>query len=182
MQPIRKLAATLESLAGPEHYLFMLSDMKAVLPGLSDTAFRGVVRRAEKQGILKRICRGLYLYPKTDYPRGLILYHAAARLRADCFNYLSLESVLSDAGIISQLLMTWITVMTSGRSNIIDCGTFGKIEFVHTEKKPTDLSSHLAYDPRIHLWRASVALAIKDMKRTRRPTDLIDWEAVHEAV
>jgi hypothetical protein len=113
---------------------------------------------------------------------GLLLYRAAARLRADEFIYISLESALSDAGVISQIPVHWVTLMSSGRSHIMDCGRFGHIEFVHTQRRPETLAEELTYDPRCQLWRASVRLAIKDMRLTRRNTDLIDWEAINESV
>jgi hypothetical protein len=182
MQPIKHLAQVLEGLADPEHYLFSLHDLRAVLPGHGLAAFKGLIGRAEKNGVLRRVCRGLYLYPKVDYPAGLVLYHAAARLRAHEFNYLSLESVLSDAGVISQIPMNWITLMSSGRSNIFDCGTFGRIEFIHTKKSPAQVVSQLTYDPRCHLWRASVVLAHRDMEQARRDMDLVDREAVRELI
>ena len=145
-------------------------------------ALKTLVSRAEKGGLLKRVCRGLYLYPLVSYPKGLLLHHAAARLRAGEFNYISLESALSDAGVISQIPMNWITLISSGRTHIVNCGNFGRIEFIHTKRSPGSLSDYLTYDSRCHLWRASVALAIKDMKITGRSTDLIDWEAVNEPV
>ena len=182
MQPIKQFAQVLEGLADREHYLFSLQDLRAVLPGHGLAAFKGLVGRAEKNGVLRRVCRGLYLYPKVEYPAGLILYHAAARLRADEFNYLSLESVLSDAGVISQIPMNWITLMSSGRSYIFDCGTFGRIEFIHTKKSPAQVAPQLTYDPRCHLWRASVALALRDMEQARRDMDLVDREAVRERI
>ncbi len=94
----------------------------------------------------------------------------------------SLETALSDAGVISQIPMNWITVMSSGRSHIVNCGEFGRIEFVHTKKRPENLTDHLIYDSQCRLWRASVALAIKDMRAARRSTDLIDWDAANELV
>jgi hypothetical protein len=112
----------------------------------------------------------------------LLLFHVAALLRAGDFNYLSLETVLSDAGVISQLPINWITIMSSGRSNVIRCGEWGTIEFVHTTKLPNVLHEQLEYDARCHLWRASVALAVKDMKSTKRNLDLIDWGVIHESV
>lgn len=36
--------------------------------------------------------------------------------------------------IISQIPINRITLMSSGRSSIINCGTFGSIEFIHTKK------------------------------------------------
>ena len=180
MQPIKELTRLLERLAGGEHYLFSLDDMRSAMPEASPGAFKVLISRAEKSGLLKRVCRGIYLYPRVSYPSGLILFHTAARLRADSFNYLSLETVLSDAGIISQIPMNWITLMSSGRSHIVNCSDFGHIEFIHTKRPPADVTDQLSYDQDCHLWRASVALALQDMKLTRRNTDLIDWEAANE--
>jgi predicted transcriptional regulator of viral defense system len=182
MQPIKQLAKILTGLADDEHYLFSFADLKGAMPEQSQGGFKALISRGVKDGLLKRICRGLYLYQGVEYARGLVLFHAAARLRADAFNYISLETVLSDAGVISQIPMNWITLMSSGRSHIVNCGEFGRIEFIHTKKRPENLTGHLGYDSHCRLWRASVALAIKDMKATRRSTDLIDWGVANELV
>ncbi len=182
MQPIKTLRTVLETLADAEHYLFTLSDLQGAVPALGTGAFKTLICRAEKDGILTRICRGLYLYPKANYQRGLLLYHAAARLRASELCYISLESALSDAGSISQIPINWITLMTSGRSGIIPCGIYGHIEYIHTKRRAESLTGDLTYDTRCHLWRASVRLALMDMKLTRRSTDLIEREAGHEPV
>ena len=182
MQPIKQLSQILENLAGAEHYLFSLQDLSAALPGQSSSAFKALLGRAEKNALLKRVCRGLYLYPKADYPAGLVLYHAASRLRAHDFNYISLESVLSDVGVISQIPTNWITLMSSGRTYTFDCGNFGHIEFIHTKKSPVQVESQIHYDPRCRLWRASVALALQDMEQTRRNMDIVDREAARELI
>ncbi|MEA3363415.1 MAG: hypothetical protein U9Q61_09155 [Thermodesulfobacteriota bacterium] len=182
MQPIKQLAEILSGFANAEHYLFSFHDLEAATPRLSPTAFKALIGRAEKNGLLKRVCRGLYLYPKNNYPAGLVLYHAAARLRAGEFNYLSLESVLSAAGVISQIPMGWITLMSSGRSYTVDCGVFGHIEFIHTKKSLDSVATQLNYDPDYRLWRASVALALRDMVLTQRNTDLVDWEVAREFI
>ena len=179
---MRQLAGILEQLADAEHYLFSSADLRAALPGRGEAAFKALLGRARKNGLLRRVCRGIYLYPRVDYPAGLLLYHTAARLRAHEFNYLSLESALSDAGLISQIPMNWITLMSTGRSHVVDCGTFGHIEFVHTKKKPAAVAPHLEYDARCRLWRAVPALALKDMARARRSLDLVDPEAAREFV
>lgn len=182
MQPIKQLHHILSELADKDHYLFTLSDLRGASPEQTHGTFKALLSRAVKNGLLKRVCRGIYLYPKIPYEAGLVLYHAAARLRAHEFNYLSLESMLSDAGVISQIPMQWITLMSSGRSNIINCGNFGHIEFIHTENTPAALACQLTYDSHCHLWRATVSQAIKDMKRTRRSTDLIDWKVANELI
>ncbi|MEE9452689.1 MAG: type IV toxin-antitoxin system AbiEi family antitoxin domain-containing protein, partial [Gammaproteobacteria bacterium] len=168
--------------ASDKHYLFTLQDLHALCPELSDSAFKTLLSRAAHSGLLVRVCRGLYLCKKALPLDGLLLFHAAALLRANEFNYISLETVLSDAGVISQIPMNWISIMSSGRSNIISCGAFGRIEFVHTNQKPAKLMDQLIYDHNCGLWRAHVALAIRDMKATRRNCDLIDWDIANELI
>jgi len=54
------------------------------------------------------------------------------------------------------------------------------IEFIHTARRPEQLAPQLSFDERCRLWRASVPLALQDMKRCRRPLDLIDWSVAGE--
>ena len=180
MQPIRQLERLLADLATPEHYLFSAADLQAACPPSSNPAV--LLSRATKAGILRRVCRGIYLYPRTNYPRGRILFHAAALLRASAFNYVSLETALSDAGILSQIPMDCITLMSSGRTNQVACGEYGRIEFIHTARRPDDLAGQLAYDGDCRLWRASPSLALRDMRATRRDLSLVDPEVLRELV
>ena len=174
VQPIRKLRDTLAALADRDHCLFTASDLAAAVPDCRQLPL--LLSRAVKAGILQRVCKGVYLYPIRDYPRGNLLFHAAARLRAGECNYISLETALSDAGLISQVPINWITLMSSGRSHVVDCGAFGNIEFVHTARQAGDLAGELTYDATCHLWRASTNLALRDMRATRRSLDLVKME------
>ena len=165
-----------------EHYLFTLCDMRSLFPKLSDSAFKTLMTRAVRSELLTRLCRGIYLYKPALPKDGLLLYHVAARLRANNFNYISLETVLSDVGVISQIPLNWISIMSSGRSNIISCGEFGSIEYIHTRQNPELIMHQLTYDHSCGLWRANVQLAIRDMKATHRNCDLIDWSIVDEFI
>ena len=120
MKPIRQLIDTISLLAIPQACLFTPSDLRAILPGHSETAFKTLLSRAVSEGYLTRLCRGVYLYEKANPDRGLILPQAAAKLRPLGLNYLSLETVLSDAGVISQIPMNRIMVMSSGRSGVMN--------------------------------------------------------------
>jgi len=146
--------------------LFSVSDFFALFPKKSESALLVLLGRAVKNGTLERICRGYYIYKKITYPRELVLYHLAGRLRANVFCYLSLESVLSENGVISQIPLSCVTLMTTGRSGVINCGKFGRIEFTHTKKSLADIGHLLSFDFRYKLWRASTELA------------LLDWRAV----
>jgi hypothetical protein len=180
MQPLKQLSQTLRVLADREHGVFSSSDLAAAVPGCGQLAV--LLSRATKAGVLQRVCRGIYFYPVPGYPVEHLLFHAAARLRAGEFNYISLETALSDAGVISQVPMNWITLMTSGRSHVMNCGDYGHIEFVHTAQLPESVASELAYDPERRLWRASVRQALRDMKATRRSMELVDEEVARELV
>lgn len=180
MQPLKQLSLSLRALADREHCLFSSSDLAAAVPRCGQLAV--LLSRATKAGLLRRVCRGIYLYPIPGYMFEHLLFHAAARLRTSEFNYISLETALSDAGVISQVPMNWITLMTSGRSHVVDCGDFGHIEFVHTAQHPGEIARELVYDTDRHLWRASVRQALRDMRATRRSMELIDREAVYELV
>ncbi len=180
MQPMRQLDQTLRSLTDRDHCVFAASDLAAAVPKCRQLAV--LLTRAAKAGLLRRVCKGIYFYPVADYQAGNLLFHAAARLRADAFNYLSLETVLSDAGVISQVPMNWICLMSSGRSHVVKCGDYGHIEFVHTAQSPDEVAGELVYDPDRHLWRASVRQALRDMKATRRSMELADEEVLLEFV
>ncbi len=174
MQPLKKLAGLLGALADKDHYLFTASDLSGAMGDGKHLPV--VLSRAVKAGLLKRVCRGVYLYPPAAKTLEHVLFHAAARLRPDELNYISLETALSDAGLISQVPMNWITLMSSGRSHVVDCGEFGRMEFVHTTQTPEDLAAELNYDVDRHLWRASLNQALRDMKATRRSMDLVTME------
>ena len=177
-----KLIRDLRGLPEAPGRVFALQDLRALLPAHGPQACKSVVTRLAKRGDLIRVCRGIYILSGCTLKGSELLGHAAARLRAAHFNYISLESVLSEAGLISQIPLSRITMMSSGRSNVIPCGGYGDIEFVHTSKKATELAPELTYSPRLQLWQASVALALQDMQDTRRDTGLVDWEAAREFV
>jgi hypothetical protein len=180
MRGQNRLRKILDDLSDSEHYLFTFSDFSAVFPELSYDSLRNLLSRAERNGILERVCNGIYLNPRTEYPVDLVLYHTAAKLRDRFFNYLSLETVLSDAGVISQMPINWISLMSSGRTYTVRCGRFGTIEYVHTKKKPEDLTGRVSYDTRCNLWRAHIELALQDMRYAGRSMDLVNWSIVDE--
>ncbi len=168
--------------ANENHYLFSTTDFRSLLPELSHESFKVLLSRAVRSGHLTRVCRSIYIYKKAMKNDGLVLFHIASILRSDKFNYISLETVLSDAGVISQVPINWISIISSGRSNKISCGIFGTIEFVHTDRSPNDVMDHLTYDTKCGMWRASINLALQDMKITRRNCDLIDPDIVNELI
>lgn len=176
------LQDTLSRIATSSHYLFATDDLRALIPGLSYDAFRAMLSRAARRGIVERLCRGIYLYPGVARVRGYELYHAAARLRAHEFSYISLESALSDLGIISQIPVARITLMSTGRSTTVGCGHYGIIEFVHTAQDPNVVAPDVVYDEACRLWRATPSRALRDIRATGRSLDLVDWRIADDAL
>ena len=176
MQPIQILMQSLAALSGERGGVFATQDLRALLPTLSDAAFKTLLSRAaEREHVgqhLQRICRGVYVYGNEAAKSGLLLFHTAAVLRANGLNYISLETALSAQGLISQVPMNWVSIMSSGRSSVVPCGAWGTIEFVHTSRSADDVADQLAYDSACRLWRASPLLALRDMRATRRSLDL----------
>lgn len=167
--------------ATKERYLFKLQNLRSLCPDLSDAAFKSLMHRSIVSNIFVHVCRGIYAYRKA-MTSGLLLFHTAALLRSGHFNYLSLETVLSQHGVISQIPMSWISLMSSGRSAVISCGEFGTIEYVHTKRQSAEMMSHLTYDARYHMWCANVPLALRDMRATHRNMDLINWDVANEFI
>lgn len=179
MQPIRCLERTLRSIASPQNYLFSIADLSTILPGHKRNAITQITSRAIAAGFLTRACQGIYLL--ADTPRtGLELFHIAAKLRAGFFNYISQETILSDAGIISQIPLARVTIMSSGRSAHIPCGSFGTIEFTHTKRDLVSLASRLDYDGQRRMLCAPVSIAWEDLRSARRNSYLEDKEAFVE--
>lgn len=181
MQPIKILQNWLEPKPSRSRGLYTLSDFKGLFPNLSTSTLKTLLSRASTAGILLKVCRGIYLHKNATLD-GMLLFHVANLLRADKFNYISLETVLSDVGIISQIPMNWISIMSSGRSNIINCGSYGSIEFIHTAQRPTEIMDELIFDDKCNMWRASVKLALRDMRFTKRNLDLIDESILNEFI
>ncbi len=174
MQAMLLLKETLEKNADSSHFLFTAEDFYSLFPDFTIENLRMLLSRAAKKGILERICKGIYLYTKAKYDTSLVLYKTASRLRASCLNYVSLESVLSQSGVISQQLLGWITIMTTGRSGIIKCGRFGTIELIHTAKATDKIMPHLRLDTWTGMWWADDELALRDMRDGKRSAELIN--------
>ncbi len=131
-------------------YLFLSDDLKLLFPDIKPSNFKALMFRMVKQGVLERICRGLYAYIDAILNDGLLLFHVVNFLRNNHFNYLSLESVLSQGGVISQIATDKINIMTSGRTYRQMVGKYGIIEFFQARHaNPQELFRTYGYADRI---------------------------------
>jgi hypothetical protein len=109
----------------------------------------------------------------ADVRGGLIRF-----LRPREVTYVSLESRLSEAGVISQVT-TALTCMTTGSPGQFDT-PWGTIEFTHTDRPVvvgTDV--HVRDDG---VLEATAERAARDLRRVGRNTDLIDEATLADAI
>src|SRR5699024_9194228 len=146
MQPLRQLENWLRQEQVENHgNLYQAGDFRSLYPGSSDGAYRALIHRAERRGLLERVCQGIYQYVGAPDTSGRILFHAAALLRVRHFNYISLQSALREAGVVSQLPMGWLSLVSTGRSASVDCGRFGTIYFLLSARPMSPVREQLTY-------------------------------------
>ncbi|ENV2994162.1 hypothetical protein ACFJZ3_003863 [Vibrio vulnificus] len=125
-----------------------------------------------KNQFLERVARGTYLYTLSkDRFSANTLEIIAKTLRRGEYSYVSLESALSEYGVISQIPVDRLTVMTTGRKGEYKT-QYGVIEFTHTKKSVPDIIDNVRSVGR-PLRIATKEAAIRDLKRVGRNVHLI---------
>jgi predicted transcriptional regulator of viral defense system len=170
---IRTLEDQLYHLAQNRKYIYTSSELALLLPSRTPGALRTIISRYVSMELLIRLASGIILYKRHSLTTNEILYTTARLLRRDSLMYLSLESALSEYGCISQVPMTTVTFMTTGRSGKFVIADFGTIEFIHTKRRPHKILPHLIFDEHRGCYIAHRDLAIADQKRVGRNLDLL---------
>jgi hypothetical protein len=137
-----------------------------------------MMKRLADQGVLIRAARGVYVNSHarsmpSDVRVGLLRF-----LRPREITYVSLESKLSEAGVISQVT-TALTCMTTGSPGRFDT-PWGAIELTHTDRLivvGTDV--HMRDDG---VLEATVKRSARDLRRVGRNASLMDEEILAEAI
>ncbi|OAT30079.1 type IV toxin-antitoxin system AbiEi family antitoxin [Proteus myxofaciens] len=157
--------------------IFLTRDLEMIFPNESPKTLQKSVARLVSANILKRASKGVYAYTRTSlgpYP----LESLAINIRRGEYNYISLESALSQYGIISQIPIDRLTIMSTGRSGEF-VTPWGVIEITHTNKKPTEILSS-TLEGRGPLRIATKETALKDLLRVGRNTHLIQCEELND--
>lgn len=170
----------LYSLARGKDIILHQKDLFTLMNKEDCSASRMMLARAVKSGIIQNPVRGIYVFAPANHIHPDSIYKIAQKLRSGSFNYLSLESVLSQAGIISQMPIDRITVMTTGRSGVFELAGIGVVEFTHT-KKPIDvLAPNLVWDSDIGMFRATTNFARGELKRVGRNLDMLEGDEIDD--
>jgi hypothetical protein len=160
-------------------WAFTPATFSALLGELEESNyFKLMMKRLADQGVLARAARGVYVNPHArsmpgDVRSGLIRF-----LRPREVTYVSLESRLSEVGVISQVT-TALTCMTTGSPGRFDT-PWGVIEFTHTDRPVTvGTDVHVADDG---VLKATVERAARDLRRVGRNAGLIDEATLAEVI
>ena len=157
--------------------LFSYNQAKVLFADESEKTMYTALCRHTKNGLIQRVCKGVWLNPMSQFATSdTRLEELSLLLRPYYYNYVSMETVLSQASVISQQMFGYLTVMTTGASKVINA-TFGTVEFTHTKRSLIEVSRHTV--PRDHKmpW-ADVATAYRDLKRAGRNVDMVDIKSL----
>lgn len=158
-------------------WAFTLPSFSALMGGVDHAYGKLMMKRLADQRVLIRAARGLYVNPTArsspaDVRRGLLRF-----LRPRKITYVSLESKLSEAGVISQIATT-LTCMTTGSSGWFDT-PWGAVEFTHTDRK-IEIGTEVI--PTDETLEATVRTAVRDLRRVGRNLGLLDEDVLAEVL
>lgn len=160
-------------------YVFIKHDMAKLFPQDNAKALDEGLNRLVKTGLIKRACRGIYVNDNAQCFDSYTIEHIAKALRRNAYNYVSLESALSEYGVISQIPLDLLTVMTTGRKGIYKT-QYGVIEFTHTKRLVENILDHIQTVAGRPLRVATKETALRDLKRVGRNLHLVQSESVDD--
>lgn len=166
----------IKTLAALDHlgvYVFSKGDLAKAFPYEKDKALEKSLQRLVSDGLLQRVAKGVYINPMARSKKGHVVEDIAAVLRRGHFSYVSRESMLSEYGVISQVPVSRITLMTTGANGVYET-PYGVIEFTHTKRSPAELVKRTMTMKGRPVRVATKQAAIADLMRSGRNTNMID--------
>jgi predicted transcriptional regulator of viral defense system len=144
--------------------------------GESKNSAQMSIERLTGRGILKRLGGGFYTVNLPQCVPLNAVFDMARWLRPFEITWFSLESRLSELGIISQIPFVG-TFMTTGRSGRLKTGV-GTIEYTHFSGKIPH--NDVYWDTDRRTWVATPKRALEDLQKTGRNLGLVDMDVFEE--
>ncbi|NHB95353.1 type IV toxin-antitoxin system AbiEi family antitoxin [Photorhabdus stackebrandtii] len=164
---------TLDKFSKMGKRIFLLRDLEVIFADDRPRTLQKSIDRLINAGLLVRITKGVYAYARDglgSYPLETI----AINIRRGEYNYVSLESALSQYGLISQIPIDRLTIMSTGRSGEFET-PWGVIEITHTSREPSEILKG-TLENRGPLRIARKETALRDLKRVGRNMHLVQME------
>ena len=160
--------------------VFTLRDLRNLFAHRSDKTLSESLRRMVRQGVLERVANEVFVNPLSGRSRAGLFERIACAIRCGEYNYISLESALSEWGVISQVPQAYLTVMTTGRKGTFRT-SYGVIEFTHTKRSPADIARNTIERDR-PLQIATAPAALRDLRRVGRNLHLVNLDEMQEYI
>jgi len=160
-------------------YVFTRRQLERLFVADSPKTLAEGLNRLVRTGTLVRACRGVYVNPHAQSFGSRVIEHVAQAMRPGAYSYVSLESLLSEFGAISQIPLDRLTVMTTGRKGVYKT-PYGVIEFTHTRRPVREVLAHIRQVEGRPLRIASKKAAWRDLKRVGRNVQLVNQELVDD--
>lgn len=154
-------------------YVFTKHQLSKFFPKDSPKTFTEALGRLVQAGLLKRATRGIYVNENAQSFDRYTLERIVIAMRRGEYNYTSLESMLSEYGLISQIPIDRLTVVTTGRSGTYKT-PYGTIEFTHTKRSIENILNNTVFIKDKPLRIAKKEAAWRDLKRVGRNTDMVN--------
>ena len=161
-------------------YVFSKGDLAKAFPDESEKAFEKSLQRLVTDGLLQRVAKGIYVNNLAKTRKTRVIEDIAAVLRRGHFSYVTQESMLSEYGVISQVPISRITLMTTGASAVYET-PYETIEFTHTKRRPIELIARTISMQGRPLRVATKQAALADLARAGRNTSMIDMTGLANA-
>jgi len=136
----------------------------------SPGALQQALLHQTRAGNITRVARGVYVNPRARSMPAEPLLALVSLMRPFEFSYLSLESVLSDAGWISQIAQRY-TLMSTGRRSVFYT-PYGVLEFTHTSRMAG--LPEVVFDKSRGIHVATPERAYTDLRYTKRNTEMVE--------
>ncbi len=160
-------------------YVYTRHELRKLFLQDTPKTFSEGLKRLVKDNILVRACREIYVNAEASSRDSYTIEHIAKALRPGKYNYVSLESILSEYGVISQIPLDRLTVMTTGRKGVYKT-SYGIIEYTHTKRDWLDILKGILTVENRPLRIASKVTAWRDLKRVGRNTQMVDLGEMDE--
>jgi len=154
-------------------------DIEKLFPEEGDKAMDKSLQRMVEDGLLQRVAKGLYVNPAATSKNRWIAEEIAKALRPGRMSYVSLESILSEYGVISQIPVSRLTLMTTGRSGVHET-PYGIIEFTHTKRGRAEILARTVAPKGRPLRIATKQAAVRDLLRVGRNVNMMVQEELED--
>ena len=167
--------------AADGRFVFTRRDLERMMRADRPSTRAATLKRLVQSDWLRPAARGVYVYPAGQRNDGYDLERIARAIRRGDYSYVSLESALSEWGAISQVPMSYLTLMTTGRKGVFRT-PWGTIEFTHTARPLEAVLAATVSSPDRPLRLATPEAAWRDLKRVGRNCDMVDRQALEEII